>query len=45
VLTEYRQVFAERIAARNSCVVATTGDSVLAIFVIVVEVVGAAVEI
>jgi|TARA_B100000959_G_scaffold145849_1_gene153147 class 3 adenylate cyclase len=45
VLTEYRQVFAKRIAACNGCVVAITGDSVLAIFVIVVEVVEAAVEI
>jgi adenylate cyclase len=43
-LTEYREVFAERIAAHEGRVVDTAGDSVLAVFDSVVEAVEAAVE-
>ena len=43
-LTDYREVFAERIAAHEGRVVDTAGDSVLAVFDSVVEAVEAAVE-
>ncbi len=42
-LTEYREVFAEHIAAHEGRVVDTAGDSVLAVFESVVEAVEAAV--
>ena len=44
-LTEYREVFAEHIEARQGRIVDTAGDSVLATFESVIEAVEAAVEI